>query len=133
MKTNRGDLRGRRFGKYTVLGVAPRDGSRRSRLRVRCDCGTLRKVVKADLLRGNSKQCDKCRHRSREKLVTWGGTTANLATWADLLGLNRNTLRARLHYGHSLRQAFTLAADHQVLALFPRNEDPQFAKDTKET
>lgn len=133
MNTAREDLTGRRFGKYTVLGVAPRDGSRRSRLRVRCDCGAERKVVKADLVRGGSKRCNKCRHQAREKLVTWGDTTANLTVWADMLGINRNTLRARLHYGYTLRRAFMTAANPQALALFPCDKDPQFTKDMKET
>ena len=63
------DVAGRRFHRLTVTGVAPRSSVRVARVFVRCDCGTAKMVVWADLVRGNTKSCG-ClmRQKSRERL-----------------------------------------------------------------
>jgi len=52
------DLTGRRFGRYVVLGEAPRPASRRAFLWLcRCDCGNERAVRTVPLTSGTSRSC----------------------------------------------------------------------------
>lgn len=57
MKTK--DRIGQRFGRWTVVGVAPRLATH-SQVRCRCDCGRVRIVPVTNLTRGLSSQCFKC-------------------------------------------------------------------------
>lgn len=51
------DLTGQRFGKWTVLGIAPKDSSGHTMWRCRCDCGTEKDVLGVHLKRGKSTSC----------------------------------------------------------------------------
>lgn len=50
------DLKGQRFGRYTVLELASTPGMR-TRWKCQCDCGEVRGVYKADLKRGTARSC----------------------------------------------------------------------------
>ena len=90
MKTST-DLTGHRFGRWVVLGHAPK----RDRLlmeRCRCDCGTERLIPRQRLLRGASNSCG-CRNRERIKVAntTHGESTASGETrlyriWTHMKG-----------------------------------------------
>ena len=54
---NETDLIGQRFGMYTVIGVAESTPSGRRRWLCRCDCGTERIVLGANLRNGHSTSC----------------------------------------------------------------------------
>ncbi len=57
-----GDLKGKRFGKWTVL----QESEEKYKWVCRCDCGTIRNVVGSTLTRGVSTNCGCVRH---EKLI----------------------------------------------------------------
>ena len=50
------DLTGKRFGRFTVIGVAD-DGQRKTSYICQCDCGNIRKVRADGLLSGRSSSC----------------------------------------------------------------------------
>ena len=122
------ELVGQRFGRYVVLGVAARDSERRPRVRARCDCGAERPVLVYDLLDGKATQCLACRGYEGETIIAWGNTTHNIRTWAEILGIPRNTLSGRLTRGKDLRDAMTRGASPEALFLLPRDEDPYYVK-----
>lgn len=57
------------------------------------------------------------RNQRRNRYVTWRGRTMVVADWADLLGLNYDTLRRRLYRsGWSVERALSTGADPKTLA-----------------
>jgi hypothetical protein len=64
MRKIKHDLTGKRFGKWMVLELRPRDPmkvSRSARWLCCCECGTQSEVTSASLLAGKSTQCQKCK------------------------------------------------------------------------
>ena len=51
------DLTGRRFGKWTVLGLAPKDKNGHTMWRCLCDCGTEKIISGLALKSGRTKSC----------------------------------------------------------------------------
>ena len=81
MANKSGVLNGQRFGKWTVIGAAPRS-SRESRYLCRCDCGTERDVLRKHLLSGKSTSCGCQRHLQAAAITTHGGSkTSEYRTW----------------------------------------------------
>lgn len=62
------DLIGRRFGRLTVIAIAPKTGSSRSiRWNCKCDCGNEHSSVSYSLLNGVTKECLSCAPKTRVK------------------------------------------------------------------
>lgn len=57
------DLTGKRFGRYTVIGVAD-DGQRKTSYICQCDCGNIKKVRADGLISGRTQSCG-CLKRER--------------------------------------------------------------------
>lgn len=49
---------------------------------------------------------DQNRNRRNTRKITFGGRTAGLSEWAEILGCNRESLKARLDRGWSVEEAF---------------------------
>ena len=76
MNGNVKDLRGKRFGSFTVIGISKRRSPKGiAYWRCRCDCGRLLDVRGDNLRNGNSTQCTTCYGRGRESafVITGGG------------------------------------------------------------
>jgi pentatricopeptide repeat protein len=67
------DLRGQRFGRWTVLARSKQRGETRTRWLCRCDDGVERVVFGNDLRRGNSKSCGCLRRETTIKRNTKHG------------------------------------------------------------
>lgn len=77
------DLTGKRFGKWIVLGEAPSRwssaGNKRHYWKCRCDCGTIREVVRTSLVSGRSTSCG-CVHSEIARTVL--AQTATTHGWS---------------------------------------------------
>ena len=51
------DLTGQKFERWTVISLAPREKGKSRRWYCKCDCGTVKDVAEAELIRGGSKSC----------------------------------------------------------------------------
>lgn len=60
------DLSGRTFGRLTVVGLGGKRGNDRSWL-CRCECGTEKVVVRAELMRGDAKSCGCLRREQTQR------------------------------------------------------------------
>lgn len=79
-------LPGARFGRWTA--IAEVRSRRRTKITVRCDCGTVRDVQKYSLIRGDSQSCG-CYQAERriEAHTTHGGSkTAEYRVWCHMIG-----------------------------------------------
>lgn len=72
------DITGHRYGRLTVLSLAPRAPSQRVRWLCRCDCGQETVVVTSDLRGGNTKSCGCHRRETGQKLwLTYGSAPSS--------------------------------------------------------
>lgn len=53
-----------------------------------------------------STQKEQCNNNSRNHPITWNGITKNIGQWAELTGINRNTIRDRINAGLEPEQIF---------------------------
>lgn len=103
------DLRGKRFGKLTVVDLAPQpEGAESSKARwlCKCACGN-EKVVRTDYLR--SRRTKSCGCWSLEKKQTTGIRTL----WGQVI--------AKHHYTATARQIESQLSDEQVIAICSRD------------
>ena len=74
------DLTGERFGRWTVIGLAP-STPRNAKWFCKCECGTIKIVRAATLRNGDSKSCGCYRAElNREKLTKHGHCYDRIAT-----------------------------------------------------
>jgi hypothetical protein len=57
------DLSGQKFGLWTVVKLAGRNGKREAQWLCRCQCGTERVISSYDLKHGRTHGCIKCAHK----------------------------------------------------------------------
>lgn len=63
------DLTGMKFGKWTVIGLAPSNKDNRKMWYCKCDCGTEKSVQGRSLRGGSSKACGRCNEERIERIV----------------------------------------------------------------
>lgn len=99
------DLKGQRFGRWTVLDYAGTDKRKKSLWLCRCDCGTERVVSAACLRKGESKSCG-CLAKERRK-------AAKRNNLEDLTGKKFGRLKVVSRYGFDDRgrQLWTCECD----------------------
>lgn len=75
---NKEDLRGRRFGRLTVIDASPRKDGHSSWWVCQCDCGNIKEVSRSCLIRGASKSCGCLKH---ERAVAHGKQMMSKHGW----------------------------------------------------
>ncbi len=92
------DIQGRRFGRWTVLALIPKDEWRKSKAEweCRCDCGVTKRVIGQNLVRGLTESCGCLRsellserkagnlHNLRHGHAFSGYTTSEYRAWAKM-------------------------------------------------
>ena len=96
------DLKGRVFGKWTVISYAGSRGGDGAIWTCRCECGTTRTVSSTSLLSGRSRSCGKHKQRPlcknghpREEGMNSGGcrTCGRIRRWKTVYGLSEQDYR----------------------------------------
>ena len=97
---------GKRIGRWTVIARAADRDTKSKRFSLtywscKCDCGTIKEVRAASLLRGKSKSCGCYLTEYRAAMVTHGLTgSAEHKTWQNMLNRCRNpNIPGFEHYG----------------------------------
>lgn len=96
------DLTGRRFYRWTVLGLAPSEKGKPTRWYCQCDCGNIKDVPGSELVRGASKSCG-CYKSEKAAAAHWkhGGKGTRLyKVWLSMHNRCRNqNSRTYKYYG----------------------------------
>lgn len=51
-------------------------------------------------------------NRTNNHLLTYNGVTHTINEWSEILGINRQTIKSRLHYGWSVEKTLTTPVSH---------------------
>lgn len=94
------DMIGRRFGRWLVIGSAPKQDIKKLSWFCVCDCGVERAVVGTELRTGRSSSCGCLANElSRVRMTTHGKTNTHAYyTWSAML--SRCTLKKHPEYKH---------------------------------
>jgi hypothetical protein len=99
------DLTGKRFGRFTVLSLAGKP-KRAWLWNCRCDCGSLRKVPRGNLVRSNP-SCGCYRHDNLITIKTIHGMrrTRPYRIWANMKSrcINPNSNRSHIYFERGIR------------------------------
>lgn len=80
------DLKGRQFGRLTVVGRAPNEKNKETRWRCLCECGREKSVISTSLRAGNTRSCG-CFHRDvvvLQKTIHGGSKDREFSIWSGI-------------------------------------------------